>query len=90
MTPHTSFHCKLVPVQFREYKYGLLLCTETNTCTNTLNETGFSCTFEGRGAIQISNHNANKTEQVLKPLTAGGTVGFLKIHTQLTQCIEYF
>ena len=42
-------------------------------------ETVFSCTFEGRGAIQISNHNANKTEQVLKPLTV--TVGFLKIHT---------
>lgn len=36
MTPHISFHCKLVPVQYREYKYGLLLCTETNTCTNTL------------------------------------------------------
>ena len=58
-------------------------------------ETVFSCTFEGRaGTIQISNHNANKTEQVLKPLTV--TVGFLKIHTHavppprqpLTQCIE--
>ena len=22
MTPHISFHCKLVPVQYREYKYG--------------------------------------------------------------------
>lgn len=41
-------------------------------------ETVFSCTFEGRGAIQISNHNANKTEQVSKPLTV--TVGYLKIH----------
>ena len=54
-------------------------------------ETVFCCTFEGRRAIQISNHNANKTEQVLKPLTV--TVGFLKIHTHppqpLTQCIEY-
>ena len=64
-------------------------------------ETVFLCTFERRGAIQISNHNANKTEQVSKPLTV--TAGFLKIHkhpppppkkkrtlAQCIECIEYF
>ena len=79
-TPHISLHSKLLPVQYRECTYGLLFCTETNTKT-LVYETVFSCTFEDRGAIEITNHSADKTEKVLKPLTA--TVGFLKIQRSI-------
>ena len=33
-TPHMSLTCKLVPVQYREYKYGLLLVIKVTELTN--------------------------------------------------------
>ena len=66
LTPHISFHCKLVPVQYREYINMVYSFVLKLIQTLLIYGTVFSCTFEGRGAIQISNPNANKEKTTVE------------------------
>ena len=91
-TPHISFYCKQkVPVQYRQYKYGLLFCTETNTNTLSLWNCVLVYIWRARGHSNIKpqcKQNRASVEASYSDSWVPRNTYFLS--PPLTQCIEYF